>query len=147
MSKMTKYLFIVLVLVLFLGLTACERVLSGAEKDTVLAFSESTVDNLFEGWAAHDYAMFSRDFDADMQAEISASQFTALQQFIGNKLGRYIARRVDQVTRADEFYVVTYQAQFERAETVKIAVAFHRSNQSIAFLAFDTEQLSWSTFQ
>jgi hypothetical protein len=113
----------------------------------VLSFSEATVNNLLAGWTANNYSVFSRDFDTDMQEEIPAVNFTALKQDLDNILGNYISRRVDQVTQADEFYVVTYQAQFEQEDAVKITVAFHRSDQSIAYLAFDSEKVSWSTFQ
>lgn len=147
MSKVTKFFVTVFVLIALSGLTACERILSGAEKDAVLAFSESTVDNLLGGWTANNYAVFSRDFDTDMQEEIPATNFADLKQNLDNKLGNFISRRVDQVTQADEFYVVTYQAKFEQGEAVKITVAFHISTQSIAFLAFNSEKLSWSTFQ
>jgi hypothetical protein len=147
MRKVTKCFVITFVLILLFGLTGCERILSGTEKDAVLAFSEASVDNLLDGWIASNYAVFSRDFDTDMQDEISAAKFLDLKQSIDDQLGNYISRRVDQVTHADEFYVVTYRAKFEQEEAVKISVAFHRSNQSIAFLAFDSEKVSWSTFQ
>ena len=145
--KITKYFATVFVLTALFGLSACERNLSGAEKDSVLAFSEASVDNLLEGWTANNYAMFSGDFDTDMLEEIPATTFANLKENLDNYLGNYISRRVDQVTQADEFYVVTYQAEFEQEEAVKITVAFHISDQSIAFLAFDSEKVSWSTFQ
>ncbi|MEW5870801.1 MAG: DUF3887 domain-containing protein [Chloroflexota bacterium] len=147
MSKMAKYLLTVFVLVALLGLTGCEWTLSGAKKDAVLAWSEAAVDNLLAGWTTNDYAAFSRDFDADMQAEITAAKFADLKQDLDNQLGNYISRRVDRVTQADEFYVVTYAAKFEQEEALKITVAFHRSDQSISFLAFNSEKVSWSTFQ
>jgi hypothetical protein len=147
MKKVTNYLVTSFVLIALLGLTACERILYGTEKDAVLAFSEVTVDNLLEGWTSNNYAMLSRDLDSYMQEEISVTNFADLKQDFDNKLGNYISRRVDQVTQADEFYIVTYQAKFEHEEAVKITVAFHISNQSVAFLAFNSEDVSWSTFQ
>ena len=147
MRKGTKCFVTAFVLIALFWLTACERTLSGTEKDAVLAFSETSVDNLLEGWKANNYSVFSRDFDIDMQEEITATKFKDLKQDLNNKLGNYISRRVDQVTQADEFYVVTYQAKFEHEEAAKITVAFHISNQSIAFLAFDTGKVAWSTFQ
>jgi hypothetical protein len=147
MRKVTKYFVTSLVLIALFWLTACERIVSGTEKDAVLAFSEPTVDNLFVGWTANDYVMFSRDFDTDMQKEIPATGFAALKQGLDNKLGTYISRRVERVTRADEFYVVDYQAKFEQEEPVKITVAFHASDHSIAVLGFDSEKVSWSAFQ
>src|SRR5512134_1422416 len=146
MKKAKKYFVTALVLIALFSLTACERMVSGKEKTAVLAFSEPTVDNLFAGWIASDYAVFSRDFDTDMQEEIPAASFAALKQDLDNKLGNYISRRVDQITQADEFYVVTYQAQFEQEDAVKITVAFHRSDQSIAYLAFDSEKVSCLLF-
>lgn len=147
MKKAKEYFVTALVLIALFSLTACERMVSGKEKTAVLAFSEPTVDNLFAGWIASDYAMLSRDFDTDMQEEIPAANFSALKQDLNNKLGNYISRSVDQVTRQDEFYVVDYQAKFEQEEPVKITVAFHASDHTIAFLAFDSGKVSWSTFR
>jgi hypothetical protein len=147
MRKPTKHFAAALGLIVLFWLTACERIVSGEEKNAVLAFSEPTVDNLFSGWAVNDYAVFSRDFDADMQEEIPATDFSALKQELENKLGNYISRSVDRVARSDEFYVVDYQANFEQEESVKITVAFHASNHTIAFLSFNSGKVSWSTFQ
>lgn len=147
MRKVTKHFVTAFVLIALFWLTACERIVSGTEKNAVLAFSEPTMDNLFAGWTANDYAVFSRDFDADMVEEIPATGFATLKQDLDNKLGNYISRSIDRVTQADEFYVVDYQAKFSREEPVIITVAFHASDHSIAFLAFDSGKVSWSTFQ
>jgi hypothetical protein len=147
MSRVTKQFVTAFVLIALFWLTACERIVSGSEKNAVLAFSEPAVDNLFAGWTANAYEVFSRDFDTDMQEEIPATGFATLKQDLDNKLGNYISRTVDRVTRQDEFYVVDYQGIFEQEEQVKITVAFHASDRSIAFLAFDSERVSWSTFQ
>jgi len=147
MRKSIKYFVTVFVLVALFSLTACERIVSGTEKDAVLAFSETTMDNLFAGWAANDYAVFSRDFDTDMQEEIPATGFATWEQDFEDKLGTYISRKVDRVARSDEFYVVDYQAKFSHEEPVKITVAFHASDHSIAFVAFDSETVAWSTFE
>jgi hypothetical protein len=148
MRKIARYPLVVLVLCTFVWLTACERTLSGTEKTAVLAFSEATTDNLLlAGLTVNDYAAFSRDFDSDMSEEIPATDFAAWKQELDNQLGNYLSRQVDQVTQADEFYVVVYQAKFEQEEPVTVTVAFHASDHSIAFLSFDSEEFSWSTFQ
>ena len=147
LRKALKCFDTVLLLIALFSLTACERIVSGTEKDAVLAFSEPTMDNLFAGWAANDYAVFSRDFDADMQEEIPATGFATWQQDFENKLGTYISCKVDRVARADEFYVVDFQAKFSHEEPVKITVAFHASDHSIASLSFHSEKISWSTFE
>jgi hypothetical protein len=129
-------------------LTACgqDKILSSTEKDSVLAFSEAATDNLFAGLKANDYLAFSRDFDTDMKEKISATNFAAWKQDLEDKLGNYLSRRVDHVTQSDEFYVVVYQAKFEKEKQVTVTVAFHASDHSIALLSFDSEKFSWSAF-
>jgi len=147
MKKFARYSLLLLFLSTFAWLTACEWTLSGSKRATVLEFSEAATDNLFAGLIANDYAVFSRDFDSDMNDEISAADFAGWKQGLDNQLGNYLSREIEQVTRADEFYVVTYRAKFERAEPVTISVAFHASDESIAALSFDSEEFSWSPFQ
>jgi hypothetical protein len=147
MRKAAQYFLAAFALITLVWLTACERILYGTIKDTVLAFSEPTTDNLFTGLTANDYVAFSRDFDSNMEEEIPVSTFAALKQDVDNKIGNYLSRRIDQVTQSDEFYVVDYQARFEQDDAVKITVAFHASDHSIAFFAFNSEKVSWSTFR
>jgi hypothetical protein len=146
MKRQTIYFATVFVFIVFLGLTACERIVTGTEKTEVLSFSESIVDNLFAGWASNNYAVFTRDFDTNMQKEIPETSFAALKHDLGIKLGEYNSRKVDQITRSDEFYVVDYQASFGKEELVKITMVFHASDHSIAFIALKSEKVSWSTF-
>lgn len=147
MKKFARYFFIVLVLCNLVWLTACEKTVTGTEKAAVLAFSETTTDTLFVGLTANDYAAFSRHFDSDMNDEISATDFAAWKQELDNQLGNYLTREVERVTKADEFYVVYYQAKFEQEEPVTVSVAFHGSDHSIASLSFESEEFSWSPFQ
>ena len=140
------YPIVVLVLSTLVWLTACERTLSGTEKAAVLAFSEAATDNLFAGLTGNDYEAFSRDFDSDMYDELPVTDFAAWKQELDNKIGNYLSRNVDQVTQSDEFYVVVYQAKFEKAKKVTVTVVFHASDHSIARLLFDSEKFSWSAF-
>lgn len=146
MRKITRYSIVVLVLSTFVWLTACERPLSGTEKAAVLAYSETATDNLFAGLTANDYETFSRDFDSDMYDELPVTDFAAWKQELDNKIGKYFSRKIVQVTQADEFYVVYYQAKFEKAKQVTVTVAFHGSGHSIAHILFDSEEFSWSAF-
>lgn len=146
MGKITRYSVIVLLLSTFIGLTACERTLSGDEKAAVLAFSEAVTNNMFAGLAANDYAAFSRDFDYDMYERVPATVFATWKQELDKKIGAYLSRNVDKVTQSDEFYVVTYQAKFEKEEQVTVTVAFHASDHSIALVSFESEKNSWSAW-
>jgi len=147
MRKIAKQSVLVLILSTFIWLTACERTLSGGEKAAVLAFSEAITDNMFAGLATNDYAAFSRDFDSDMYERPPAAEFPAWKQGLEEVIGAYLSRNVDKVTQSDEFYVVTYQAEFEKEEQVTVTVAFHASDHSIALLSFESEKYSWSAWE
>jgi len=113
----------------------------------VLAFSEAITDNMFAGLAANDYAAFSRDFDNDMYERAPATEFSAWKEGLEEVIGAYLSRNIDKVTQSGEFYVVTYQANFEKEEQVTVTVAFHASDHSIALLSFESEKYSWSAWE
>jgi hypothetical protein len=146
MRRIARYSILLLLLSTFIWLSACERTLYGNEKADVLAFSETVTDNLFDGLTANDYAVFSRDFDSDMYEQVPATDFAVWKQELDHKLGNYLSRQVDQVTQSGEFFVVVYQAIFEKEEQVKVTVGFHASS-SIAFLSFESEKYSWSAWE
>jgi hypothetical protein len=147
MIKTVIFYLVTLVLFVLARLTGFGegQVLSGPDRAAVLAFSEATTDNLFAGLIANDYATFSRDFDTDMHEKLPAPDFAAWRLDLDTNLGNYLSRQVDQVTQADEFYVIDYQAKFEQEVQVTVTVVFHASDHSIALLTFDSEQYSWSS--
>jgi hypothetical protein len=147
-EKKRLLFFITIILSVLVLLTACERTLFGTERDSVLAYSETATDNLFAGVNANDYIMFSSDFDSDMKEEIPAINFVTWKENMDHNFGKYLSRKVEKVTQADEFRVVYYQAEFDKIDQVIVTVAFHaREPHTIAFLSFDSEKASWSTFQ
>lgn len=119
---------VLLLVVLLAGLlTACGSkgtTLTGADRDAVLAFSESKTDNLLAGMNAGDYAAFSKDFDQDMLTAMPQSQFDALKKDRDAKLGLYVSRQVNSVIKQGDFYVVIYDAKFEKDEAVIVRVVF-----------------------
>jgi hypothetical protein len=145
MKKISECLIIVLTLIALLSLTACgakEKTLEGAEQAAVLAFSEGATDNLFAGMTAGDYAIFSRDFDADMQKAMPESIFATWKEDMDSTLGRYLSREVNQVVQAGDFYAVIYRATFEQEEPVTVRVVFRVAEpHSVSGLWFDSEKL------
>ncbi len=149
MIKTIVFYIVILVLSVLASLTGCGqgKILSGTERAAVLSFSEAITDNLFAGLAANDYATFSRDFDTDMYERVPVTDFAAWKQEFDFEIGNCLSRQVDQVTQADEFYMVVYQAKFEQETQVTVTVGFHASDHSIALLSFDLEQYSWSAWE
>ena len=136
--------FIVFILgaLLLINFSGEDQVVTGSELDTVLAFSEPIARNMFAGLAANDYAIFSRDFDSDMQESISANLFIGWRLNLDDKLGNYISHQVEQVTQSDEYYVVVYQVRFEKDEQAKVGIVFHAAEpHAINHLWIDSKQL------
>jgi hypothetical protein len=127
MTSAKKVLGLFLAVILFSLLAGCGSqgtTLAGADRDAVLAFSESKTDNLLAGMNAGDYAMFSADFDQDMLAAMTQSQFDALKKDRDAKLGLYVSRQVNSVVKQGDFYTVIYDAKFEKDDAVTVRVVF-----------------------
>ena len=147
MLKTVVFYIVTLVLFALARLTGFGegKILSGPDQAAVLAFSEAAMDNLFAGLTANDYTTFSRDFDTDMYERVPATDFASWNQELDIKIGNYLSREVDQVIQDMEFYIVIYQAKFEKEEPVTVTVIFRASNQSIVSFSFDSEKYSWSS--
>jgi hypothetical protein len=136
--------FIVFILgsLLLINFSGGDQVVTGSELDAVLAFSEPIAENMFAGYAANDYATFSRDFDPDMQETIPAGLFVGWKLNLDDKLGNYLSHQVEQVTQSDEYYVVVYQVRFEKDEQAKIGIVFHAAEpHTINHLWIESKQL------
>jgi len=127
-NKMYTLFLAAILLTLLAGCGSQGTPLTGADRDAVLAFSESKTDNLLAGMNAGDYATLSADFDADMLAAMSQTQFDALKKDRDAKLGLYLSRQVDSVAQQGDFYVVFYNAKFEKDEAVIVRVVFRISD-------------------
>ncbi|MBI5935485.1 MAG: DUF3887 domain-containing protein [Chloroflexi bacterium] len=125
MKNKPLLLFVALTIVLlFAGCASQGTPLTGVDLDAVLAFTESKTDNLLAGLKAGDYAIFSADFDADMLKAMTKSQFEALKTDRDAKLGSYVSRTVNTVIQQGDFYIVVYDAVFEKDSAVVMRVVF-----------------------
>jgi hypothetical protein len=126
--KEQKHLHILAIAILLLSLLAgCASqgsILTGSDQEAVLAFSEAKTDNLFAGMNAGDYAVFAKDFDTDMLSAVTKDQFDALKKDHDARLGLYLARQVNSVVKQGDFYVVVYDAKFEKDADVTVRVVF-----------------------
>jgi len=122
-------------------LSACtpkETAITGAEREAVLAYSESKTDNLLAGLNAGDYATFSKDFDGDMLDAIPESEFTKLKQGRDATLGAYLSREVADVVQSGDFIIVVYTAKFEKEDEVTMRVVFRAAEpHQVSGLWFD----------
>ena len=117
--------------------TATPVVITGTERDSVLAYSEQSTDNLLAGLNNNDYATFSRDFDATMLKSIDATGFTNLYNQVMSSYGKYISRSVEAVQTYEGYIRLVYQGDFEKNDSVIILVVFEPTgDHKIAGLFF-----------
>lgn len=111
-------------------LAACgapkETLLSGEDKEAVLAFSEAKTDNMMAGMVTGDYPNFSKDFSQDMRNSLPAEAFGKFKQDYDSKFGAYVSRQVKQVNQSQsgQFVAVIYDAVFEKDKNVTMRVVF-----------------------
>jgi hypothetical protein len=129
-NSMKKILVILLAACMAGILSACKspagEVLSGDDREQVLAFSEAETDNLMAGLNSGDYAVFSRDFDKTLQKAMTEANFHSFRGDRNAKLGKYLSRTVQDVYKTNrDFYTVIYNADYEKAGDVTMRVVFH----------------------
>lgn len=142
MKMILFFIVIILGALLLINFSGEDQAVTGSELEAVLAFSEPITENMFAGFAANNYAVFSRDFDPDMQETIPADFFVGWKLNLDDKLGNYLSHQVKQVTRSDEYYVVVYQVEFEKDEQAEVGIVFHAAEpHTINHLWIDSKQL------
>ena len=109
------------------GCASQNAVLTGADQEAILAFSEAKTDNMMAGMNANDYALFSKDFDEAMLNAMSSSKYDFFKIDRDAKLGPYISREVNSVVQQGDFYSVIYNTVFEKDDNVTMRVVFRAS--------------------
>ena len=129
--KITKMSLVLLMATLLTTLLAAcggsqETVLSGEEKEAVLAYSEGKTDTMMAGMKAGDYAAFSEDFDQAMRNAMSEAAFGKFKQDYDGKIGTYVSREVKRVTQSQsgDYVAVIYDTVFEKDDAVTMRVVF-----------------------
>lgn len=145
---MSGRLLIAWSLLLCLVLTGCTAtpqpvVLTGTERDAVLAYADSMTDNLLQGMNERDYDRFARDFDEQMAKAMPASSFDAFMTSTGDKLGQYQSRTVSSVETVGSYTRVLYQAKFANDDPVSVRVVFNKdtADHLVSGLWFDSARL------
>jgi hypothetical protein len=145
MRKLNRLSAIILIVVLPVVLAACERELSEAEANAAISIIEPKVNDFFQGLAEDDYLLFSSEFDPYMQDSIPGSDFSEFRRDLNTTLGSYQSREVRRAVQADEFYVVEYEARFEKEDSITFGVAFHRAEpNTISHIWIESSQHSWA---
>jgi hypothetical protein len=116
--------------------------LTGAERDAVLAYSESKTDKLMTAINTEDYSAFTENMDDAMLKAFPEKGFLDLYTQLSGKLGAYQSRSVNDVIAQKGFVSVVYLVKFEKADVVKMRVVFRDTDPyQISGLWFDAPEL------
>ena len=123
-KKIIPRLLGILVFITVAGCASKQVILTGEDRETVLAYSEAKTDNLLAGMNANDYAVFSKDFDQQMLSAMNQTQFESFKKDRDSKLGAYVSRQVNSVVNQGEFISVIYDTVFEKDDNVIMRIVF-----------------------
>ncbi len=125
MRNRITFVISIVFIALLVGCGSQGTSLTGADREAVLGFTEAKTDNLLVGMNTNNYAMFSMDFDSAMLSGITQAGFVDMKKDRDAKLGLYVSRKVNSVIKQGAYYVVIYDAIFEKEDAVVIRVVFN----------------------
>jgi hypothetical protein len=125
MMKNTTRILLIVSLFAFL-LAACQpkvevTYIEGEEKSEVTAIAQPIAEHILAGLAASDYELFSQDFDADMKAALSGTQFDAIVKAYGG-LGQPQSTELLNIEDKAEFYGVNYKVTYAEKIVLMLVV-------------------------
>ena len=112
------------------GCTNPETVISGEDAAEVLAYAESIVENVAQGFNEGNYAIYSRDFSPEMRQALDGAAFEQNREDVTSRIGLYESRRDPVVTQTGDYIVVNYRAAFEREDGVALRFVFKKDDPS-----------------
>ncbi len=94
----------------------------------VAEFADPMTENIMVSMNNGDYAGFSKDFDANMKADLSEATFPDFLASVNGSVGNYKAgsKKLIGVNINNELTTVTYTVDFEQLEDVTVDVVFQK---------------------
>jgi hypothetical protein len=111
---------------------------------TIIGETKLLVDALLTGFAEGDYEKASAYFNGAMRGEMTEEVFLSARNQIAERIGNLISLGEPEVTWEGENTILTYSAQFENEDNVKIEVVFNKEggeDWKISGLWFDSPKL------
>lgn len=133
MQKMTAAFVIILLLFNF---TAYSEIIADNDM-AVKNIATPILDNILKGITNNDYAVFSRDFDSQMQKSVPARQFKITCDQIFYKYGKYKFKQYMCYYNQQKMTVVLYKAKFDKSiDDVLIKLAVTRDKNKYLVTGF-----------
>lgn len=132
MKNTTRFLLVISVFAFLLA--ACQpkvevTYIEGDEKTEVTAIAQPIAEHILAGVAASDYDLFSQDFDAEMKAALTTTQFDAIVKSYG-VLGQPQSTELINIEDKAEYYGVNYKVTYAD-KIVLMLVVLAKSDTSL----------------
>jgi hypothetical protein len=124
MKNITRFLLVLSVFAFLLA--ACQpkvevAYIEGDEKAAITALAQPVAEHILAGVASGDYDLFSQDFDADMKAALTGTQFSAIVKAYGG-LGQPQGTELLNIEDKAEFYGVNYKVTYAEKIVLMLVV-------------------------
>ncbi len=129
---------------LLLILPACNKatVITGDQKDQILAYADPMADNVIQGLDTGDYATFSKNFTPEMIKGIPENSFQEMSNSFQTKLGGYQSKAVTSVEELQGNIAVIYTLAYTKAPKVTMRLVTTTSEpHQVAGLWFNAPEL------
>lgn len=128
---MKKILFILAMVMTMAGSTLCFAA-DGGDLNTEQKTAENFI-SVFEGKGAPAYAVFTKDFSADLKATVNEQMYSKLQNEVKNQMGTLKEAKFYSYQRFDQGDRVTYLASFDKENIVAIVFSFDKDKKMTNF--------------
>ena len=139
---MKKRVFLPLIAILLTGLlsAACTAQATpvyaeGAEQDQAVAAVDPFAQDILDGIAKNDFALFGKDFDATMAKAMTQSQFDKIVKMFA-PYGAFKNRDLTNVEIVDQYYRVNYKVTYENKIVLVSIVISKTGTAAVAGLWF-----------
>ena len=117
-------------------------VLSGDQKDAVIAAADPLGQSVLDGLANDDYATFSTYFTDDVKSGWAESTYATFRQDLTAELGAYQSNQINSVLQNDRYSTVVYTLAFDSGKTVNMRLILSLTQPyQITGLWFDSPEL------
>jgi len=127
---------IALITVLIAMLILAVPVLSGC--GSVAKYSDPIAENLLVSMNNGDFTGFSKDFDANLRADVSEAVFDDFKTSVIGSLGKYIegSKKMTGVNIENGITTATYQADFELQEDFQLRFVYQKIGGEMKLAGF-----------
>lgn len=119
--------FLMVILVLFGGIVACNSSPSGTDESVVRAYADPATETTLQGLSENSLAKYTQYGNAEFKAALTADKFSEVATQINSQLGAYQSKEFLRIEEQQGFIIVHYKAKFAKGD-VGIRMVFDKDH-------------------